>query len=229
QVGDSQHEQQRTMREHIHSCFDRIGCFLMPHPGKKVATNPEFKGQLADIEVEFMQHMKDLVPLLLTPQNLVMKEINGDKITGKDLVKYFKTYTKIYQGDELPEPKAIFDATAETNHLVALCKAKEIHIQKMEAVCGGDEQYMKEEALIDQHKLTKSQAIEHFRSARKMGGTEVSNRFEERLQAEIDALLPGVIKLNKAKEALFRERAVTKNLVAVAKAKEMYIKEMEAV
>ena len=45
-VKESQHEELQTVREHIHSCFTSISCFLLPHPGLKVATSPGFQGQL---------------------------------------------------------------------------------------------------------------------------------------------------------------------------------------
>ena len=46
QITDTQHEQLQLVRKHIHSCFDRVSCFLMPHPGLKVATDKHFDGRL---------------------------------------------------------------------------------------------------------------------------------------------------------------------------------------
>lgn len=42
----TQHEELQTVRQHIHSCFTSISCFLLPHPGLNVATSPAFRGQL---------------------------------------------------------------------------------------------------------------------------------------------------------------------------------------
>nr|XP_020482521.1 atlastin-2-like isoform X2 [Labrus bergylta] len=46
QVKQNQHEELQNVRKHIHSCFSNISCFLLPHPGLKVATNPHFDGRL---------------------------------------------------------------------------------------------------------------------------------------------------------------------------------------
>jgi len=62
----------------------------MPHPGLKVATNPRFDGRLVDIQLDFKTQLREIVPLLLARKNLVVKEINGCKITGRELVEYFK-------------------------------------------------------------------------------------------------------------------------------------------
>ncbi len=51
QVKPTQHEEIQTVREHIHSCFTSISCFLLPHPGLKVATSPAFTGQLFGIRL----------------------------------------------------------------------------------------------------------------------------------------------------------------------------------
>lgn len=79
----------------------------MPHPGLRIATNPKFDGRLSEIESEFKEQLKKLIPMLLAPENLVTKKINGQVVKAKELLEYFKSYIKIYKGDELPEPKSM--------------------------------------------------------------------------------------------------------------------------
>lgn len=62
---------------------------------------------MADIESEFKKYLQVLIPALLAPQNLVVKEISGQRVKAKELVQYFKSYIEIYKGDELPEPKSM--------------------------------------------------------------------------------------------------------------------------
>ena len=47
---EKQHSELMQVRKHIKSCFNDIGCFLMPHPGLKVATNPSFDGSLRGLQ-----------------------------------------------------------------------------------------------------------------------------------------------------------------------------------
>jgi len=186
QVSDKQHPELQSLRKHIRSCFREISCFLMPHPGLKVATNQHFDGRLSDIEPDFIENLKMLVPMLLAPENLIIKEISGNKVKAKELVTFFEAYMNIYSGSELPEPKSMLEATAEANNLSAVSAAKEMYTQMMEAVCGGDRPFLSSEHLEAEHLRARERAVDTFTSRRKMGGEEFSEKYHDGLLKDVD-------------------------------------------
>ncbi|XP_066510064.1 atlastin-2 isoform X2 [Hoplias malabaricus] len=206
QVKQNQHEELQNVRKHIHSCFSSINCFLLPHPGLRVATNPHYDGRLKDIDDEFKKELIKLIPLLLAPENLVEKEIGGSKVTCRDLVQYFKAYMKIYQGEELPHPKSMLQATAEANNLAAVAGAKDLYNKSMEQVCGGDQPYIAPADLARRHVELKENSIKQFRSVKKMGGEEFCRRYQEQLEAELDEAYDSFVKHNDGKNIFYAAR-----------------------
>uniref|UniRef100_A0A8C7V673 GB1/RHD3-type G domain-containing protein n=1 Tax=Oncorhynchus mykiss TaxID=8022 RepID=A0A8C7V673_ONCMY len=206
QVKQNQHEELQTVRKHIHSCFSNIGCFLLPHPGLKVATNPMFDGRLKDIDGDFKEALGNLVPLLLAPENLVEKEIGGVKVTCRDLVEYFKAYIKIYQGEELPHPKSMLQATAEANNLTAVAGAKDMYNKSMEMVCGGDKPYIAPADLERCHEEVKECSLRQFRSVKKMGGEDFCKKYQEQLAGELDEAYSNFHKHNEGKNIFYAAR-----------------------
>uniref|UniRef100_A0A4W5RD57 Atlastin GTPase 2 n=1 Tax=Hucho hucho TaxID=62062 RepID=A0A4W5RD57_9TELE len=206
QVKQNQHEELQTVRKHIHSCFSNIGCFLLPHPGLKVATNPMFDGRLKDIDGDFKEALGELVPLLLAPENLVEKEIGGAKVTCRDLVEYFKAYIKIYQGEELPHPKSMLQATAEANNLTAVAGAKDTYSKSMEMVCGGDKPYIAPADLERCHEEFKECSLRQFRSVKKMGGEDFCMKYQEQLEGELDEAYSNFHKHNEGKNIFYAAR-----------------------
>jgi len=184
-VSSSQHNELQQVRTHIRDCFQKVSCFLMPHPGLKVATSPKFEGHLKDIDDEFKAQLLDHIPALLAPENLVVKEINGSKVTCGELLEYFKAYMKMYQGDSLPEPKSMLLATAEANNLAAVAKAKSAYVRCMEDVCGGDMSYMHPDALLKEHERLLEAALNQFDGTAKMGGAAFSANFRDQLDTEL--------------------------------------------
>nr|XP_033792288.1 atlastin-2 isoform X2 [Geotrypetes seraphini]XP_033792289.1 atlastin-2 isoform X2 [Geotrypetes seraphini] len=206
QVKQNQHEELQNVRKHIHSCFSNLGCFLLPHPGLKVATNPNFDGRLIDIDDDFKKELQNLVPLLLAPGKLVEKEIGGSKVTCRDLVEYFKAYIKIYQGEELPHPKSMLQATAEANNLAAVAVSKDTYSKSMEQICGGDKPYIAPSDLERKHQDLKESSIKQFRSVKKMGGEEFCRRYQDQLEAELEEIYANFVKHNDGKNIFYAAR-----------------------
>ncbi|XP_065127870.1 atlastin-3 [Paramisgurnus dabryanus] len=210
QVKPSQHEELQTVREHIHSCFTSISCFLLPHPGLKVATSPAFKGQLCDVAPEFKDELRALITHLLEPNELAVKEINGNQVTCRGLLEFFKAYIKIYQGEDLPHPKSMLEATAEANNLAAVASAKDQYYKNMEKVCGGDLPYVSPDSLEEKHSFFLQEALRHFTGTKKMGGRDFCKRYQEQLEAELAELWVSFSKHNESKNifSAFRTPAV---------------------
>ncbi|XP_053304654.1 atlastin-3 [Spea bombifrons] len=217
-VKDHQHEEIQNVRKHIHSCFTNVSCFLLPHPGLKVATSPQFDGRLKDIASEFTEQLSALIPLVLGPGSLMEKEINGSKVTCRGLLEYFKAYIKIYQGEDLPHPKSMLQATAEANNLAAVASAKDLYNSSMEQICGGDKPYVSPDVLRDRHAICSQEALAHFDRAKKMGGVEFSQQYREELFKDLEEIYTAFCKHNESKNIFtaFRTPAVLLALVVVS-------------
>ncbi|KAF8566742.1 hypothetical protein P879_08891 [Paragonimus westermani] len=187
-IQPNHHSEHETVRRHIRSCFSRVTCFLLPHPGSKVATSPQFDGRLSDIDRDFVRELSILVPTILSPSSLQLKKINGEKVTCRELVTYFKAYMEIYQGDTLPEPRSMLEATAEANNLNAIMISQELYTEAMNKVCGPDKPYMNPSDLEVAHTRAFTAAVQKFSQTRKMGGAEYSARYLERLQSTLQQL-----------------------------------------
>uniref|UniRef100_A0A3P8XDV4 Atlastin 3 n=1 Tax=Esox lucius TaxID=8010 RepID=A0A3P8XDV4_ESOLU len=209
QVKESQHKELQSVREHIHSCFTYINCFLLPHPGLKVATSPAFKGQLSDVAPEFKDQLRNLIPKLLSPEKLAEKEINGNKVTCRGLVEFFKAYIKIYQGEDLPHPKSMLMATAEANNLAAVAAAKDQYYRNMEKVCGGDLPYVNPASLEEKHEFYLQESLHLFSSTKKMGGKEFCNRYRDQLEAELGEMWESFSKHNQASGVTVTDDVIT--------------------
>ncbi|XP_040826627.1 atlastin-3 isoform X1 [Ochotona curzoniae] len=210
QVREQQHEEIQSVRNHIHSCFSDVTCFLLPHPGLQVATSPDFDGKLKDIAGEFKEQLQILIPYVLNPSKLMEKEINGSKVTCRGLLEYFKAYIKIYQGEDLPHPKSMLQATAEANNLAAAASAKDVYYNRMEEVCGGEKPYLSPDTLEEKHCEFKQLALDHFKKTKKMGGKDFSLRYQQELEDEIGELYGNFCKHNSSKNVFstFRTPAV---------------------
>jgi atlastin len=46
EVKNNQHNELKELRINLKKCFNTLNCYLMPHPGLRVCTSPEFDGKL---------------------------------------------------------------------------------------------------------------------------------------------------------------------------------------
>jgi len=185
-VDDRMHPELQALRKGLTSCFSEMSNFLLPHPGRHVATNPKFKGNIQQIDEEFIEHIQGFMPTLLSSKNLVIKNMGGKEVKAKEIVQYYKSYMEIFKGNTMPEPKSMLEVTIEANNLVSLASAKELYLASMESVCGGDKPYINDQVLDIEHNSIVEKALAEFDSRKKLGGEEFSLKYRDQLLTEIE-------------------------------------------
>lgn len=161
EINDDQAPEQKSVRKGLNDLFTDLQCFLLPHPGLTVSTNPNFKGKLSDIEEAFKKQLLVLVPMLLAPNNLIVKEVGGQTVTCKSLIHYFKFCLKAFsQEGDLPDPRSILNLNAEANNLAAVDSAnRQYQIEMADiAACG----YMNPMVLTEKHNRIVARCTLHF-------------------------------------------------------------------
>lgn len=209
-IRENQHRDLELVRSRLRQCFRKVNCFLMPHPGLKVTNRRDFDGRLSDIEKDFKTQLLTFVPTLFSTKNdNFAKEINGEKVTSSDLFEYFRTYCAVFASGELPTPKAMLEATAEANNLAAKSTSIDFYTRAMEQHCGGDRPYIHPNQLEVLHQETFRQSLDKFRHVRKMGGEEMSQKYQAELEKEIQEHYESLVKHNASKNVFAFSRTPT--------------------
>lgn len=99
---NKQTQAMKQLRNRIKSSFQTIDAFLMPRPARNEITSMDC------LRPNFMKEVKVVMPLIFAPENLKVKQINGQKIRTQDFITYLQAYVDVFNGNLLPEPKAVF-------------------------------------------------------------------------------------------------------------------------
>jgi len=189
-ISEDKHEDLKEVRQHIHSCFEDISCYLMPHPGLNVATDRNFNGSLNNIRTEFKQHINNFVPSLFGPKDIKVKSINGSEVTCREIIDYFVSYMKVYNKDDLPKPKSMLHATAEVSNLNLVKKFRDVYKDEMEKLFEKIP-YMSHENLIKENEKINNKIFTEFDETKKLGSTEFVATFKSQLENEMNETFVG--------------------------------------
>lgn len=159
QVGSSQNEELRHSRERIVSSFSSLDCFLMPHPGLTVAIGNSFRGRLEDVNHDFLVRAKEIIPGLLSPDNLVVKTIGGEPFTCEMLFKHIRTIVKCLSSKNFPEPSAMLDTAAEAGWLKAEKMALDDYIIRINTVIKWKGDFLPASHLQNEHEEIKKRIL----------------------------------------------------------------------
>ncbi|KAL3665565.1 hypothetical protein V7S43_009599 [Phytophthora oleae] len=173
-------------REQISSCFDKVACFLLPHPGHAV-TEREYDGSVEAIDSRFLELLTAYLDDLFDPANLFPKKIHGVTVTSRELFTYIKTYAGLFREASIfPEAKTLLEATAEANNVNQRDKALIKYKREMEKIAGSKCQYVPVQELEAHHKACLQGAMDVFDDGARMGRRSEIIRYRQEVVDQID-------------------------------------------
>ena len=237
-IKDDQKPELKSLRRYLGSAFESINCFLMPHPGKKVARDSRYDGNWADIDEEFVESMKELFPALLGPKKLKTKTINGNVIKPAELLVFIKTYVEQFKSGEIPAAQSIYESTLDKQFQILMAKSLDIYIDFIQK----KQTELNDENDIDGlHKEAESKALSFFGAEKKFGTYSEGAQFKTQLKTKVGDIfkqwksvtIVHMTKLAEEKEktknqANQRDLAQTRNNLATAELDEAVQKAADA-
>lgn len=183
-------------REQISSCFEKVACFLLPHPGHEV-TEREYDGSVEAIDTRFLELLTSYLDDLFDPKNLCSKKIHGTPVTSRELYTYIKTYAALFREASIfPEAKTLLEATAEANNVNMKDKALLKYKREMELIAGRNCKYVPVQELEAHHQLCFQGAILIFDHGAKMGRHSQILKFRHDVIEEIEKEHHRFVELN---------------------------------
>ena len=83
-IQENQPESLKNVRNYIKNSFEKLDCFLLPHPGETVTTDPEYEGQRSGLAPEFEEQLQRFIEYILKPDRLIAKKILNKETTSAD-------------------------------------------------------------------------------------------------------------------------------------------------
>ncbi|CAH0482455.1 unnamed protein product [Peronospora belbahrii] len=173
-------------REQINSCFEKVSCFLLPHPGHAV-TEREYDGSVEAIDNRFLELLTAYLDDLFAPVNLYPKKIHGVTVNSRELFTYIKMYAGLFREASIfPEAKTLLEATAEANNVNQRDKALLMYKREMEKIAGSKCQYVPVQELERHHKTCLEGAMAVFDDGARMGRRSEIMRYRHAVAEQIE-------------------------------------------
>lgn len=181
QINDHQSRELQSVRKYLRSAFEKLECFLMPHPGKKVATDRNYDGRWEDIDEDFVVMMNELFEHLF--KKMKPKTINGNPVRPDELVVFINSYIQNFNNDSMPDATSIYESTLENQFKMLVAKSVDVYI---DTVSQHDAELTNEQDINALHQVAKDKATKHFAAEKKFGTYSEGATFKKELNAKIE-------------------------------------------
>jgi atlastin len=169
----------------LEKCFQKVNCFLMPKPGKRVEEDKKYDGSLCDVEKLFKKHILEFTSEIFNREKLAIKKINGNAMTCRDLSSFMFHYIKLLKSDEMPKVETYLEMNIMLNNLKTINQLCDWYKQQMRETI--KQKYLDIDSLNRLHTAKVNEALKKFDKVRKIGNAETNIQdYKNKLQNKIE-------------------------------------------
>ena len=189
-------------RVHIKRCFDKIDCFLLPHPGKLVASSKAYNGNWGDMQYEFLVKMKEFIEWWFS--DLQVKRSTDylpHKVTGGEFITFLRLLVnKLNEHSaEVLRPVTIFESMAKISHINAVDECVKQFQSKMNALFGSERPFVWPANIDKISRYLEEQHRTTYLKKKKFGNRQFEREFISRLNDQFKEICGHYQNLNELK------------------------------
>jgi atlastin len=173
-------------REQINTCFERISCYGLCHPGFAV-TKKKYTGDVNALEPLFLRLLDRYCHHVF--EQAKPKTIHGRTLTAAELGSFVQAYADLFAhaDSKFPTAATLLAATAQANNTSAVQLALSDYKSSMDRLVGPKcSTYLKQEELVQEHQRSVERSLEQFDSVATFGS---SRNIEEARETLVQKLL----------------------------------------
>ncbi|KAJ8608441.1 hypothetical protein CTAYLR_009592 [Chrysophaeum taylorii] len=173
-------------RRQIRLCYDKVTCFLLPHPGLAI-TSPKYDGSISKLAPLFLRRLRTLMDRVFASQ-LEPKLVGGRTLAANELATYVRAYAGMFsEGAKFPQAQTVLEATSRANNQNAANRALDKFSDVMDAACGASltAQFLPPAEFTAKINEAKQAAMEIFDAQANMGAQDLVDQQRAALQTEI--------------------------------------------
>ena len=175
-----------TTPDALKSMFDKIGCWMLPHPGLKI-NKTNWTGDIADLDPEFIKFL-DVYVRRTFGTGLGDRKILGKPLTPSSFADVMEMFTLAFQ-NLVPKGANLALAIANSSNLMSKEKAisdfkRQIELNILEEASSGipESEFAKLETNV------RKTVIDHFIKSTTFGPPEARDSVKDELVAELNSL-----------------------------------------
>jgi atlastin len=202
-IADRDAKDLKDTREQILSCFEKVTCYGLCHPGTAV-TKKSYIGDVSAMDRTFLELLVRYCAHVFDPTNLQAKTSHGNVLTADQLGVYIQAYAELFaSGANFPTAETLLEATAKANNTNAVQLAVANYKEKMNRVAGPQcTSYLRLEELRQDHSLIKQESLSKFEATANFGSKKSIDAARDMLLSEINSALEIYESLNEGRNPL---------------------------